>query len=200
MSRSIEGLPSTSSTLPARFASCHCNQAPRSAGSSGGPLCRIPDLAHPQAASQGECQGVSAPREVDAQCLRRRADGFRCGKTEAGWLARPRRQGQQPKATCATGAGLGIQLGFASNRWRIGPGPSEGRVLRGGSWNNNPQNCRSAYRNRNNPDNRNDHRGFRVLLHFQRPGTRRGCARNSRVHGPWKRGNGSPGFGPASFL
>jgi retron-type reverse transcriptase len=36
------------------------------------------------------------------------------------------------------------------------------RVLRGGSWNNNPQNLRSAYRNRNNTDNRNNNNGFRV--------------------------------------
>jgi formylglycine-generating enzyme required for sulfatase activity len=35
-------------------------------------------------------------------------------------------------------------------------------LLRGGSWNNNPQNCRSAYRNRNNADNRNNNDGFRV--------------------------------------
>jgi formylglycine-generating enzyme required for sulfatase activity len=33
----------------------------------------------------------------------------------------------------------------------VSNGPS--RVLRGGSWNNNPQNCRSANRNRNDPDN-----------------------------------------------
>ncbi len=33
----------------------------------------------------------------------------------------------------------------------------------GGSWNNNPQNCRSADRNRNNPDNRNTNIGFRVV-------------------------------------
>jgi hypothetical protein len=35
------------------------------------------------------------------------------------------------------------------------------RVIRGGSWNNPAQNCRSAYRNRNDPDNRNDNIGFR---------------------------------------
>jgi len=38
------------------------------------------------------------------------------------------------------------------------------RVNRGGSWNNNANNCRSANRNRNNPDNRNNNLGFRVAL------------------------------------
>jgi len=36
------------------------------------------------------------------------------------------------------------------------------RVLRGGSWNNNPRNLRSANRNRNTTDNRNNNNGFRV--------------------------------------
>ncbi|MEA5464353.1 SUMF1/EgtB/PvdO family nonheme iron enzyme [Leptothoe sp. PORK10 BA2] len=35
--------------------------------------------------------------------------------------------------------------------------------LRGGSWNNNPDNCRSANRNRNARDNRNNNIGFRVV-------------------------------------
>jgi hypothetical protein len=35
-------------------------------------------------------------------------------------------------------------------------------VLRGGAWNNNPGNCRSAYRNNNDPANRNNNIGFRV--------------------------------------
>ena len=35
-------------------------------------------------------------------------------------------------------------------------------LLRGGSWNNNPRNCRSAYRNNNSRDNRNNNIGFRV--------------------------------------
>jgi hypothetical protein len=39
------------------------------------------------------------------------------------------------------------------------------RVLRGGSWNNNNNdNYRSAYRNNNWPDNRNNNIGFRVVL------------------------------------
>ena len=37
------------------------------------------------------------------------------------------------------------------------------RVVRGGAWNNDADNARSAARNNNNPDNRNDNVGFRVL-------------------------------------
>jgi hypothetical protein len=36
------------------------------------------------------------------------------------------------------------------------------RVVRGGSWNNNQDNARTAYRNNNTPDNRNNNLGFRV--------------------------------------
>jgi len=35
--------------------------------------------------------------------------------------------------------------------------------LRGGSWNNNNNNCRVANRNNNNPTNRNNNNGFRVV-------------------------------------
>jgi formylglycine-generating enzyme required for sulfatase activity len=44
--------------------------------------------------------------------------------------------------------------------------PERGRVaqlLPGGSWNNNAGNCRSAYRNHNQPGNANNNVGFRVL-------------------------------------
>ena len=46
-----------------------------------------------------------------------------------------------------------------------GEGASSGlnRVNRGGSWNNNARNCRSANRNNNSPDNTNDNLGFRPL-------------------------------------
>jgi len=40
--------------------------------------------------------------------------------------------------------------------------PCGQRVLRGGSWNNNPRNLRSANRNRNTTTNRNNNNGFRV--------------------------------------
>lgn len=37
------------------------------------------------------------------------------------------------------------------------------RVLRGGSWNNNATNCRVANRNNNNPSNRNNNYGLRLV-------------------------------------
>ena len=45
-----------------------------------------------------------------------------------------------------------------------GEGAASGsnRVYRGGSWNNNANNCRSANRNNNNPNNRNNNIGFRA--------------------------------------
>ena len=36
-------------------------------------------------------------------------------------------------------------------------------MVRGGSWNNNRDNARCAYRNDNHPDNRNNNIGFRVV-------------------------------------
>ncbi|MBD2484588.1 bifunctional serine/threonine-protein kinase/formylglycine-generating enzyme family protein [Planktothrix sp. FACHB-1365] len=46
--------------------------------------------------------------------------------------------------------------------WESG-GNTNRRVLRGGSWDNDPRNCRSADRNRNEPDSRNGHFGVRVV-------------------------------------
>ena len=40
----------------------------------------------------------------------------------------------------------------------------DNRVNRGGSWNNNAQNCRSANRNNNSPDNSNNNLGFRLVF------------------------------------
>jgi hypothetical protein len=43
------------------------------------------------------------------------------------------------------------------------------RVLRGGSWNNNPDNARAANRNRNNTGNRNNNVGFRLASTLVEP-------------------------------
>ncbi|MEO6037619.1 MAG: SUMF1/EgtB/PvdO family nonheme iron enzyme [Saprospiraceae bacterium] len=37
---------------------------------------------------------------------------------------------------------------------------------RGGSWNNNAENCRAANRNNNSPTNRNNNLGFRLVRSF----------------------------------
>lgn len=52
--------------------------------------------------------------------------------------------------------------------WESG-GNADLRVLRGGSWNFNAYNCRSAYRYRNPPDLRNDYIGFRVVVVARTP-------------------------------
>jgi len=41
------------------------------------------------------------------------------------------------------------------------------RVNRGGSWNNEPRNCRAANRNNNSPENRNNNLGFRAVAAAQ---------------------------------
>ena len=43
------------------------------------------------------------------------------------------------------------------------------QLLRGGSWNNNPRNCRSAYRNHHQPGNVNNNVGLRVVCLPQHP-------------------------------
>ena len=50
-----------------------------------------------------------------------------------------------------------------NHRLKSGKGRKNGvkRVVRGGSWNDNARNARSAYRNWNPPDDRNDNLGFR---------------------------------------
>jgi RNA-directed DNA polymerase len=47
------------------------------------------------------------------------------------------------------------------------PGAGNNRVIRGGNWNNNAQNCRSANRNNNNPNNANNNIGFRLVNSWQ---------------------------------
>ena len=54
------------------------------------------------------------------------------------------------------------RLSFARQREQRWSGRPDG-VVRGGSWNNNRADARAAYRNRNNPGNRNNNIGFRVV-------------------------------------
>ena len=54
------------------------------------------------------------------------------------------------------------------------------RVVRGGAFNNNRDNVRSANRNNNDPDNRNENNGFRVVAHGLPPCRSVGLER----HGP----------------
>jgi hypothetical protein len=61
-------------------------------------------------------------------------------------------------------------------------------VMRGGSWNNNPNRLRSANRNRNTPDNRNNNLGFR-LAHYPRHGPE---PRGSRIARARRRESMSP--------
>ena len=44
------------------------------------------------------------------------------------------------------------------------------RVIRGGSWNENARNVRAAYRNHNDPTDRNDNIGFRCARAHERVG------------------------------
>jgi hypothetical protein len=53
-------------------------------------------------------------------------------------------------------------------------------VLRGGSWNNKPRRLRSANRNRNNPQNRNNNVGFRLAQSAR-------TTQSRPVHGPTER-------------
>lgn len=45
----------------------------------------------------------------------------------------------------------------------MGASSGDNRVNRGGSWNNDATNTRSANRNNNTPDNRNNNIGFRLV-------------------------------------
>ena len=55
---------------------------------------------------------------------------------------------------------------YSSSSSRNPKGPSTGdyKVLRGGSWRSNASNCRVAFRDGYNPDDRISYRGFRVAL------------------------------------
>ncbi|MGH1364909.1 MAG: SUMF1/EgtB/PvdO family nonheme iron enzyme [Calditrichia bacterium] len=67
---------------------------------------------------------------------------------------------------CSDWYGAGYYQQFADKQAVDPQGPSNGssRIVRGGSWRNSAQDCRSANRNRGNPDDRNNGVGFRLVF------------------------------------
>lgn len=57
-------------------------------------------------------------------------------------------------------------LGIIEIKLLIGNNHNTDRVNRGGSWNNNAANCRSANRSYNTPSSRFNYLGFRLALFF----------------------------------
>lgn len=106
-------------------------------------------------------------------------DGVGC---ESAWRRGMRTQRLRTAAAC--GIAFLDSCGFPDR------GPVKcARVARGGSWNNNPANCRSARRNRSQPENRNDNIGCRLAvgsleLSWVRMGTPTGVASASRESEP----------------
>jgi hypothetical protein len=115
-------------------------------------------------------------------------------------LSRSTAVGMYPHGASAVGA-----LDMAGNVWewclneyekseQVNLSSTANRVVRGGSWNNDQDNARAAYRNRNNPDNRNNNVGFRLV-----------CASHILPPLQWRRSSGlvasvptSEGLGSAS--
>ena len=62
----------------------------------------------------------------------------------------------------ATEDGIWSKAEVPKGKLSLGSETKEMRVLRGGSFSVSGGDFRCAYRNRNNPDNRNDNKGFRV--------------------------------------
>ena len=75
-------------------------------------------------------------------------------------------------AVAAAGAGAGgLDLALQHPKLKTarhepiwGRPTGSNRVIRGGNWNNNANNCRSANRNSNNPANRKNNLGFLIIL------------------------------------
>ena len=111
----------------------------------------------------------------------------------------------------ASGGGAVLAFPAGCARTITGERPeATGRVIRGGSWDNNARNCRAAIRNRNEPQNRNDSLGFRVAAV---PCARGGCpaGRNRPLSrpasrwaklqpGPARAGSNCRTLGPALFV
>jgi len=146
--------------------------------------CQRRDAAHPlRRAGEGYVSGVAERLECGA---------FRRSGAESANGPGPisRGSGTPPGCMGCLGGDPGVSL-RSTPGYRLPPPPgvraparmstmriqgwrSKARVLRGGSWNNNARNTRAANRNRNQPGNRNNNIGVRVVLGVG-ASTPRGC-------------------------
>lgn len=96
----------------------------------------------------------------------RRTFAARCRQYAAGTLGDARFA-----QCCASSDGALRWFGFRGILDDLAPGEGSAlgsnRVKRGGSWNNNSDNCTSSNRNNNDPSNRNDNNGFRLSSTLQ---------------------------------
>ena len=103
-------------------------------------------------ARQGsEAEGAEQPGDRDptsAAARPREDDGLRRNRIEESVTFAPRRHLESTGGMESNGLGMSVRA-------------SAHRVIRGGSWNNDAQNVRAAYRNHNEPSNRNNNLGFR---------------------------------------
>ena len=92
----------------------------------------------------------------------RRTFAARCRQYAAGTLGDARFA-----QCCASSDGALRWFGFRGILDDLAPGEGSAsgsnRVKRGGSWNNNSDNCTSSNRNNNDPSNRNNNNGFRLV-------------------------------------
>ena len=123
-----------------------------------------------------------------ARKLRRMAKAYQAGRLEWAKVVASTQSWIGHAATCRHGGpSPGDLLPGCVHK---GNGPRDGqRVIRGGSWNNKPENLRVSNRNRNNADNRNNNIGFR-LAQSARTASSRSLSRP--VHGQAGRGSGCP--------
>ncbi|MBI5479967.1 MAG: SUMF1/EgtB/PvdO family nonheme iron enzyme [Deltaproteobacteria bacterium] len=80
-----------------------------------------------------------------------------------------------------TGHPRAVVLGRRPEAGNGRTGTNGARVIRGGSWNNNPNNLRAANRNRNTPTNRNDNIGVRCAKTVDDPAKPRQGVRSRAV-------------------
>ena len=96
----------------------------------------------------------------------RRTFAARCRQYAAGTLGDARFA-----QCCASSDGALRWFGFRGILDDLAPGEGSAsgsnRVKRGGSWNNNSDNCTSSNRNNNDPSNRNNNNGFRLSSTLQ---------------------------------